>query len=80
MDVHHSWSGLLEEAARQMSFIHHFNPLLALSCQPQVLHTVSADCIPVSGDSSEITVLHSIASTLFKISYLKKKKKVLKAQ
>lgn len=28
-------------------YLHHFNPLLALSCQPQVLHSVSGDCIPV---------------------------------
>lgn len=27
-------------------YLHHFNPLLALSCQPQVLHTVSGNCIP----------------------------------
>lgn len=32
---------------RHVMYLHHFSPLLALSCQPQVLHSVGGDCIPV---------------------------------
>lgn len=48
LDVDHSWSELLEEAARQMS----------LSCQPQVLHTVSGNYIPARAKASLEVLLH----------------------